>query len=426
MDISKISVARWYDPFVSIGVALCLFFWTIHIPVSNTLSVFLVVVGVAIVQSAVELLRNRHLTAMVDSRVVDWRNLWTKWCGILVGVGTVWFLLWLLPEYAIPKYAEPLSEVKNLYTILILVLAVPTVYISDRYLGSKRDGTYELGRLALYVFYRNYSIHWRLVRDGLLEWILRGFFLVLNFTTAVVLIAPFKLGGIPPMPSDFVQGVLLFLKFNFLILICTIIPGYMFSSRLLGTEVRNLDRSAFGWWVTFICYDPLVNITFVAWLNYSFFLVPGTVPWISYLVSHKILLILVGCIIIAMELVHVWAEATLGIRSSNLMNRGVITTGPFRFTKHPVYVAKCIGWFFMSLPFMGMGSLLHNIQMSLIFLAVCILYGMRAWAEEKIFRDDSDYQRYAAYIDTYGIFSSLGRRIPLLRFSWRRDFWNKG
>lgn len=423
MDISKISVARWYDPFVNIGTALLLFVCILRLPLSNTKSVAVIVVGVAMVQAFVEICRQRTYTHW---HPVSWTEVKTRFLGIVAGVGTVLFFLWLIPEYLDSKYAQPLSEVKYLYAAVVLLCALPTLYITNAYLGNKKDGTYEMGVVLSRFFGQSKKVDWGLVRDGLLEWILRGFFLVLNFTTAVALIAPFKLGGIPPMPSDFVQGVLLFLKFNFLILICTIIPGYMFSSRLLGTEVRNLDRSAFGWLVTFVCYNPLVSVTFVAWLNYSFFVQAGTIPWVSHLSPYPVMLLVVGSVIIVMELIHLWAETTLGIRSSNLMHRGVITTGPFRFTKHPVYVAKCIGWFFMTLPFMGMGSILHNIQMTLLFLGVCTVYGMRAWAEEKIFRDDSDYQRYAAYIDTYGIFSSLGRRIPLLRFSWRRDFWNKG
>ena len=35
-------------------------------------------------------------------------------------------------------------------------------------------------------------------------------------------------------------------------------------------------------------------------------------------------------------------------RFSNLTHRGIITSGPYRFTKHPSYVSKNIAWSFVS------------------------------------------------------------------------------
>ena len=50
--------------------------------------------------------------------------------------------------------------------------------------------------------------------------------------------------------------------------------------------------------------------------------------------------------------VYGWAALSFGIRFSNLTHRGIITSGPYRFTKHPAYVAKNISWWLISIPFL--------------------------------------------------------------------------
>ena len=423
MKITHLSVARWYDPFVSIALAVISFLYVLKMNLSATYIVFFVVVCVGIGQTVLELFRSdRGVMSTLLERPNLWQEVLTRWLGVVFGTVLVLFIIWLIPEYSLPKYFQPLSEIKYFYAGLVILVSLPVIYVSNTLLGNKVDGTYELG-LFLTNPFKVINLNLKLFRDGLLEWTLRGFFLILNFTTAVALVVPFKNGGLPPIPADLLQAVFLSLKFIFLILLFTIIPGYMFSARLLNTQTRNLDRSAFGWLVTFICYNPLVNITFVAWLNYSFYVQPGITPWVNNTYNLPLLHSLVIIVIIGMELMHLWSEATLGIRSSNLMNRGVVTSGPFKWTKHPVYVSKCIGWFFATMPFIGMGSLANNIQVSLLFLGVCVVYAMRAWAEEKIFLEDVIYQEYAKYIDRHGIFRFINKLLPFMSWEWRFRYW---
>lgn len=126
-----------------------------------------------------------------------------------------------------------------------------------------------------------------------------------------------------------------------------------------------------------------------------------------------------------MALVHLWAEALLGIRSANLSSRGVITTGPFHLTKHPVYVSKCIQWGFIYLPVLNAFGVLGALQSGLLFLVVCAIFAGRALAEEKLLAEDENYVKYALFMDEKSIFAFVGRTFPFMSFNWRYEYWKK-
>jgi protein-S-isoprenylcysteine O-methyltransferase Ste14 len=181
-----------------------------------------------------------------------------------------------------------------------------------------------------------------------------------------------------------------------------------------------------GWVVTFICYPPVIYSVFTAWLDYKVNLEHSLMePWLQILGSLPTLLISVGVMIILLELVHLWGEALLGLRSSNLMNRGIVTNGPFAYTKHPIYVVKCIGWFLVYLPFINPSDFLSAFQSTILLLGVCYVFLARGWAEERLLASDEVYVAYARYIDKQGVFAWLGRLLPILSFTWRYEYWER-
>ena len=60
-----------------------------------------------------------------------------------------------------------------------------------------------------------------------------------------------------------------------------------------------------------------------------------------------------GSTILVCIAVYSWATISFGIRFSNLTNRGIITNGPYRYTKHPAYIAKNLSWWMESVPFVS-------------------------------------------------------------------------
>ena len=52
-----------------------------------------------------------------------------------------------------------------------------------------------------------------------------------------------------------------------------------------------------------------------------------------------------------------------GFRFSNLTHRGILTHGPYAWTKHPAYLSKNLFWWFAVLPFLATtGSLVDMIR----------------------------------------------------------------
>lgn len=113
--------------------------------------------------------------------------------------------------------------------------------------------------------------------------------------------------------------------------------------------------------------------------------------------------------ILALSAIYVWATVMFGARFSNLTHRGILTNGPYRWTKHPAYVSKNLSWWLISAPFVVMGSPWEALRASLALLALNALYYLRARTEEQHLGRDPDYQRYAEWMNRYGLFSFLSR-----------------
>ena len=105
-----------------------------------------------------------------------------------------------------------------------------------------------------------------------------------------------------------------------------------------------------------------------------------------------------------------------GFRFSNLTHRGIITGGPYRFTKHPSYIFKNIGWWLINVPFLSASSLGEALLHSAGLLMVSAVYYLRAMTEEMHLSEDPTYVAYAEWINDHGALRWLGRLLPALRY----------
>jgi protein-S-isoprenylcysteine O-methyltransferase Ste14 len=91
-------------------------------------------------------------------------------------------------------------------------------------------------------------------------------------------------------------------------------------------------------------------------------------------------------------LLGVWARLTFGRRSfhviANPTEGGLVTTGPYRFIRHPIYTAVCL--------FAGAGAAAHG-SWTVAAFAGLVLGGAlaRIWCEEKLVT--ARYPEYVAY-----------------------------
>jgi protein-S-isoprenylcysteine O-methyltransferase Ste14 len=114
-----------------------------------------------------------------------------------------------------------------------------------------------------------------------------------------------------------------------------------------------------------------------------------------------------GSGILFLVFVYVWSTAAFGLRFSNLTHRGIITHGPYRWTKHPAYLAKNLSWWMISVPFVAGSGWLVAIQSCLMLAAVNLIYYLRAKSEERHLAADPVYRDYQAYIARHGLCARL-------------------
>jgi len=68
-------------------------------------------------------------------------------------------------------------------------------------------------------------------------------------------------------------------------------------------------------------------------------------------------------------------------------NRGVVSSGVYRWTRHPMYT----GYFVSHMGFLLANFGAHNV---LLFTALYVAQGWRVWSEERLLARDPAYRRY--------------------------------
>jgi len=149
----------------------------------------------------------------------------------------------------------------------------------------------------------------------------------------------------------------------------------------LKNHIKSVDPTFGGWFVALICYPPFNQ--------YSGGFIWGLAPvYSSKVLFGDTTMWLVRIIILFLFGIYLWATLALLWKSGNLVNRGIISHGPYKFVRHPSYVSKNIAWWFERLPYMttplqAVPLLLWN-----------FVYVFRALTEEKHLLRDPDYQEY--------------------------------
>ena len=414
------SVVRWFDPLL-ILVVLIVFYSLLSRLVTSPLNLVLLLVGITIlVMAPLELKGSGWIGTPYPK--TEWNQFWRavgiKWVGTMAGLELV-FLVWrLLPEYSKKNY-HPLFEAMPICLPIVLTLIPVCIIYTEWRLGPRRDHAWHLGML---VFGQWKLVDFAEIRTGLFGWIVKGFFLPLNFCGSLDCLGAFRGREAQIFHLPWPAVVHMADKMIFFVLLIAIIPGYLFSTRLLGTEIRKVDQSALGWAVTLACYPPYNEGIWRGLLTFHGILPNGApLPWVSWTQGAPGVFYLVGALILIFEFVHYWAEATCGLRSSHLSHRGIITSGIFRYTKHPVYVVKFFGWGFMWLPFLSGQTWSGCLRQTAVFILFAFVYVMRAWVEERLLSSDPDYVRYGLWMDENSVFRFVGRAVPFFRYQYRLE-----
>jgi len=318
--------------------------------------------------------------------------------SIYAGIG---LLYWLLPEYHGAFYNPFWSLLRTLAPYVIV--AAPFYFAwMDRHQRETDDAYLVWARL---LFRGERPSSWRPVREMMAGWMVKAFFLPLmtvylstnadhlsaSLTTA--LDAPFSLASFRFMYD---------LSFAMDLMFGTV--GYLCTFRILDSHVRSAEPTTLGWLVAIICYQPFWSLISSQYIHYE-----GSVFWDNWLISLPIVRIVWGTVIVALLLCYALSTISFGLRFSNLTNRGIITSGPYRLTKHPAYIAKNLSYWMITVPFIEPLGWKLAVMHCAALIAVNLLYFIRAKTEERHLMNDPEYRAYAEWIARNGMVAKLTR-----------------
>ncbi|WP_206518587.1 methyltransferase family protein [Stakelama tenebrarum] len=334
-----------------------------------------------------------------DISLTKLAGLWLTWGGIGVIYATgrfYWqgnfaFAMWCF-EMAAPW---------------LFVLSIPYVLWLDRRLIEPKDGCWSLGA---WLMGHGEDVDRSAIANHLRSWAVKGFFLA------------FMLSIVPPNFGDFIRwetGTILshpvslanwLISFMFVVDVAFATAGYILTFRPLDSHIRSANPFASGWAAALICYPPFILMGNGGPLDYH----SGTYGqdgWFRWFGESMPAMWAFGAVLVALTAVYAWATVAFGFRFSNLTNRGILTNGPYAFTRHPAYLSKNLFWWVATLPFLATtGSLADAARNTLLMCAVSGVYYWRAKTEEKHLKLDPDYVAYDGWIARNGA-------VPLF-FAW--------
>ena len=289
----------------------------------------------------------------------------------------------------------------------MLLLSIPYVLWLDRRLKEPKDGAWHFGQLLigrgdladrdeLHHFFR--------------AWAVKGFFLAFMISIlpgnweAAVRADSAAVAASPVALAFWLIGVMFMIDVTF----ATV--GYVLTLKPLDAHIRTANPYAAGWAAALICYPPFILMDGGP-LDYH----PGTAGpdgWTYWLADYPLATALMGGWLVALTAVYAWATVAFGLRFSNLTHRGILTNGPYAWTKHPAYVAKNLFWWFAVLPFLATsGSMVDMIRNTALCAMVSGVYYWRARTEERHLMADPAYRDYAAWMERNGPLPRLINRL---------------
>jgi protein-S-isoprenylcysteine O-methyltransferase Ste14 len=332
----------------------------------------------------------------LDTSLTKLAGLWLTWAGIGLIYATGRF--YWQGNFAFSMWCFGIAAPA------LFLFSVPYVIWIDRRLAEPRDGAWSLGAWLMGLAD---PIDREAIYNHLRSWGVKAFFLA------------FMLAIVPPGFGDFIRGdasrvlhdpVALanwLITFMFMIDVAFATIGYILTFRPLDSHIRTANPFAAAWMAALICYPPFILMGDNGPLDYHI----GTSDWTHWFQGHPILLIPIGVVLVGLTAIYAWATIAFGFRFSNLTHRGILTHGPYAFSRHPAYLSKNLFWWISTIPFLTTGSLVDAARATLLMSAVSGVYYWRARTEERHLGVDPAYQEYSAWMARNGLIPRLFARM---------------
>jgi protein-S-isoprenylcysteine O-methyltransferase Ste14 len=333
----------------------------------------------------------RPVKEIVDISIAKIAGLWGIWAviGSLYCVARFyWDGAYLFSMYVLGVAIVPM-----------LVLSIPYVLWLDRRLKQPKDGAWHFGQLLIG---RADLADRTEIHHFLRAWAVKGFFLAF-----MISIVPGNWWDTIRVDSAVIASSPVELAFwlisaMFMIDVVFATVGYVLTMKPLDAHIRTANPFAGGWAAALICYPPFILMGEGGPLDYH----PGTAGpggWTFWLEGYPLATALMGVWLVLLTGIYAWATVAFGLRFSNLTHRGILTHGPYAWSKHPAYLAKNLFWWSAVLPFLATtGSMVDMIRNTAVLAMVSGVYYWRARTEERHLSEDPAYRDYAAWMERNG------------------------
>ena len=351
----------------------------------------------------------RKWGADIDVSITKLAGLWATWALIA-------FIYCIARWYWHGHYLFAIAVLGG-FALPLFFLSIPYVLWLDRVLINPRDGAWHFG--AMLIGREPYDIEqvWHHLRT----WAVKGF-----FCAFMISILPSGFEGVvnldlATLAGDPVRIGVWGAELLFVVDVQIAMVGYLVTMKPLDAQIRTANPHLAAWLAALICYPPFILMGDGGPLNYH----QNIGDWSVWLKGYPLLLWIWCAILIFLTAIYAWATVAFGLRFSNLTYRGVLTNGPYAFTRHPAYLSKNLFWWFSSLPFIATtGSLTDAIRNTVLLALIAAVYYWRAKTEEQhLLAEDVKYRDYSAWMLENGVITSrlaaLGRAIGSRREAYR-------
>ena len=305
------------------------------------------------------------------------------------------------PEYAGAFYTPFYNLLLRFWPGLV-ASSILYIVVVDGHMLDPKDALWRLGRLLMGKWEagnkQELPNHYR-------GWLVKAFFFPLMFvwlnnSTFKVVNFDLSNANLNNLATyDFLYDFIFFID----LLFTTV--GYALCFRPIDTHIRTAEPTFLGWGVALFCYEPFFSMLFERqYVKY------GGVGFGNWLSHNPYVRQGWGASILLLITIYVLATVAFGVRFSNLTHRGILTNGPFRYTKHPAYVSKNASWWLVSVPFiLQADGIFGALKRSLLLGCVNFIYFMRARTEERHLSRDPTYVAYALWMNEHGTLRFLNR-----------------
>ncbi len=339
-----------------------------------------------------------------------------SWCRVgykLIGIGSVFALMafgyWVLPVYEDGLFVVYLRVLRSGFWLIAVVTAGYFI-LMDKIEERPEDAYWQLGRWL--TGHRKDA-----VKDEMIElfrgWGVKFFYLALMMPYFYIRLEWFMAADFSQM-FDYPYNVFHYCnEFIFLVDLAFAATGYMMTFRLFNTHIRSSEPTVLGWLAAVVCYWPFWADVFGRY----YFAYNTGVYWTGIFSQNQTMFIVWMFLILSCEAIYSLATVALGLHFSNLTYRGLVSSGPYAYTKHPAYVFKNISWWLMSMPFMVWSeNPALAVKGCCLLLGLNALYYLRAKTEENHLSHYPEYVAYALAMNKKSIFAPVAKILPFLKY----------